>query len=155
MNKQFKTIFKVLAIILLVIIQITLMPYFGISGLWPNLIFLSSIVLILIGADREAYLVASLGGLMLDFASPLFFGFNTIVLLGMVMIIHLLVNKFLGEITFFVTTIVLVLAIVIYDLIFCLITHQFLLTVLITNVLYSLILGLILFRILNTGFYRR
>lgn len=155
MNKQFKTIFKVLAIISLAIIQITLIPYFGILGLWPNLIFLLSLTLILIGAKQEAYLAASLGGLILDLASPLFFGFYTLVLFGIVAIVQLLVDKFLGEVTVFIQVLVLILATVIFNMIFCLTAHQFQITTFSINVLYSLILGLIMFRVLNTWLYRR
>ena len=152
MNKQAKTIIKAIIITILAIFQITLMSYFSIMGLWPNLVFVLALVLVLTGAEPEAFLTASLGGLILDLTSPLFFGFNTIILLIMVILVEMLVNKFLSEISMFVAGLFLIIVTVIIDLLMCLISHQFIFVNLIINVFYTLVVGLIMFRLINYWF---
>lgn len=149
MNKQIRNIIYILAIIFVAIIQITLMPYFSIFGLWPNLVLLLALILILNSADFEAFLVASLGGLILDLASPLFFGFNTLVLVLIVFLVKALIKKFFGEINFLVTAVFLVVLITLYDLLFCLVAHQFSFLGLVINLIYSLFLGFVIFILIN------
>jgi hypothetical protein len=152
MNRQIKTIVKAIIITILAIVQITLMSYFSIVGLWPNLIFILALVLVLTGAEPEAYLTASLGGLILDLASPLFFGFNTIILLIIVTLVKMLVNKFLSEISMFMAALFLIIVAISVDLMMCLITRQFIFINLIFNVFYTLIIGLLMFRLINYWF---
>ena len=155
MNKQFKNITSLLIIFAIGVIQVTLVPYFGIMGLWPNLIFLLAITFILIGAEQEAYLTASFGGLILDFASPIFFGFNVLILMSLVGLTQLLTKKFLSEIDILMAGLVYVVATFIFNLIFSLVGHQFGWPALIVNVIYSLIVGLVMFYIVSNWFDRR
>lgn len=155
MSKQLKDITNLLIIFLLGVIQITLMPYFSIMGLWPNIIFLLAVSFVLIGAEREAYLVASFGGFILDLVSPIFFGFNVLVLMFLTGLTQLLVKKFLSDINIFVAGLVFVVATAIFNLIFVLVGRQFNWSAFSFNILYSLIVGLIIFFILNNWFDRR
>jgi rod shape-determining protein MreD len=155
MNKQFKNITNLLIIFFLGVIQITLMPYFDIMGLWPNLIFLLAITFILIGAEQEAYLTASFGGLILDFVSPIFFGFNVLILVTLVALTQLLTKKFLSEVDVLMAGLVYIVATFIFNLIFSLIGHQFGWPALFIDIIYSLIVGSVMFYIVNNWFDRR
>lgn len=155
MNSQFKNITNLLIIFFLGVIQITLMPYFGIMGLWPNLIFLLAITFILIGAEQEAYLTASFGGLILDFVSPIFFGFNVLILMSMVALTQLLVKKFLSEVDILMAGLVYIVATFMFNIIFSLIGHQFGWSSLLINIVYSCFVGLVIFYILNNWYDRR
>ena len=154
MSKQVKTILKFLAIILLAIVQLTLLPLFAIHGVWPNLILILSLVLVLFNDDTDAFLTASLGGLILDLGSPLFFGFNIILNILLVFLIRFMLKKFLTETTFFVFGLVVFLAIIIFDTIISVVTHQFSWINLLINGGYSLIIAIIVYRSLSFNFNR-
>lgn len=153
--KQFTPIIKLLSIIILVVIQITLMPYMAIYGTWPNLILLLALVLIIFGATTESFLVASLGGLILDLASSLFFGFFTIVLMILIFMAKILVSKYLNEATVLISGIILTLTAVIFDSILSLVVHHFSIIQILVNSVYSLVLGLVFYFVLRRYLHRQ
>jgi len=155
MNRQFKNIINLLIIFLLSVAQITLMPYFSILDLWPNLIFLLAVSFILIGAEREAYLTASFGGLILDLVSPIFFGFNVLVMMFLTGLTQLLTKKLLSDINFFIAGLVYIVASLLFNLVFSFTGHQFDWLALNIGIVYSLIIGLIMFYTLNNWYDRR
>lgn len=147
-SRQYKTVLKVLCIILIGVVQITLMPSFSIYGAWPNLILLLALVLIFFNNIPEAFLVASLGGLILDLASPLFFGFYTSFIILVLFLNKLLIGKYLSEAPLFVVAIILGVSVAAFDLILSVFAHQFFGIKIIIDIIYSIIIGLIFYQFL-------
>lgn len=73
---------KIFGILILAILQLTLLSKFSIFNSIPSLIFILSIALMLRGFIKDSILVAILGGLMVDLASPLRFGVYTLLLIS-------------------------------------------------------------------------
>jgi len=144
-----KNIVKIFAIFFLVIVQLTLVPYFAIGNVWPNLVFILVLVLVIFDHDYDAYLTASFGGLMLDLASPMFFGFFTLILMGFALMTKFLVNKFLTGTSPLVMSVIIFICIVIYDSIFVIISHEFNLIGFIFNILFSIAWAQFFLYILN------
>jgi rod shape-determining protein MreD len=155
---MFKKILKVIAIFILVVIQITLMPYLGAFGYWPNLVLILALIFIINNSDENAFLVASLGGLFLDFASPLFFGFFTICLICFCLATKYLINKFLTEISPVTTSLIVALVSTLFNLVLASINHQINFFGLAINFFYSMVISYIIFYSLsfilkrNSGF---
>lgn len=147
-SRQFTSILRVLGIILLGITQVTLMPYLSIYGAWPNLILLLALVLIFLNYIPEAYLVASLGGLILDLGSPLFFGFYTLVIIFLVFMNKILIEKYLSDAPIYVVAIILGLNVVIFDLVLTAVAHQFFGIKMVSSIFYSIFVGLGFYQIL-------
>lgn len=88
-----KNITKILGILIIVILQLALFSKFSILESFPNLIFIISIVLLLRDDLQDSFLVAVLGGLLLDLASPLRFGAYTILLVGILLFVYFVILK--------------------------------------------------------------
>ena len=67
-----------LIIFLFLIFQITLMPYFSLFNVFPNVLLALILCLGIIKNNRAVLLLAMAGGLMLDFFSSLPFGIYTV-----------------------------------------------------------------------------
>ncbi|AKM82485.1 TPA: hypothetical protein DD449_01965 [Candidatus Berkelbacteria bacterium] len=93
MNK----ILKIIIFILIGILQLTLMPLLQIKGMIPDLVLIGCVVFAIVDLQDDALLLAIAGGLILDWAGPLFFGFHTIVFVGFVLIIRFLLQKILPD----------------------------------------------------------
>lgn len=141
-----KNILKISAIIILAILQITLLPCFGIKNAWPNLILLMALVLMFLEFDLESLLVASVGGLILDLASPLIFGFHAVIFVAFVLFTKLWLSRFLTEPNAFIISLFLGLAAIFNDLIVILIARNFLWVSLMINGFYSGLIGFLLYR---------
>jgi rod shape-determining protein MreD len=144
-----KNILKILIIIAVAVIQVTLMPNLNIYGVWPNLLLILALLLIFFGAEPEAYLTASLGGLILDLASPLSFGFYTLTLVSLTVFIRFLVNKFLNEPNVPVIIVILSLSILFMSILESLVAHDFHVNLIFINLIYGLFMGLIFYRVLS------
>lgn len=144
-----KNILKFLIIIAVAVIQITLMPNLNIYGVWPNLLLILALLLIFFGAEPEAYLTASLGGLILDLASPLAFGFYTLTMVSLTVFVKFLVNKFLNEPNVPVIITILSLSILFMSTLESLLAHNFILNLILINLLYGLFIGIIFYRVLS------
>ncbi|HLB95597.1 MAG TPA: hypothetical protein VJK26_01685 [Patescibacteria group bacterium] len=110
---------KILAILLLVILQLSFFSKWSFFSVIPNLIYLVSLVLLLRGFFQDALLVASLGGLFLDLASPLRFGIYTLLLLAVLLLLNFVILKAvpppnIGWIYFFLVMIFLFLNLIIF-----------------------------------------
>jgi hypothetical protein len=145
---------KIVLIFILAVIQIMVMPRFGILGTFPNLIFILALVLVIYGAETDAFLVAGVGGFILDLASPMFFGFNVLINLSAITLTRFVINKFLTETSVFISILIVGLVSVLLDLFMSLVTHQFSLLGMLTNLFYSMIVGFIFYRILNIQTFR-
>ena len=88
-----KITLKILVILLLVLCQISLMPKFLILGAIPNLIFIFTIALVIKNRFWDALLMGFLGGIFLDLASSLWFGFYIFVFLLTIVTINFLLLK--------------------------------------------------------------
>jgi hypothetical protein len=91
-----KLIFTILAILVVFVVQISVLP--SISWFLPRLIFLPLILIsfiALLGNLGLAFFVACLLGIILDFYSPYFFGFYTLVFLLVVLVIKFFHLNFL------------------------------------------------------------
>lgn len=146
-----KNIIKALIIISIGLIQILLMPYLAVYGVWPNLVLILAIMLLFFNADAEAFFSASLGGLILDLASPLPFGLITFIAFSLLLLIKILIIKFFNDLNIFIFVLVMAGALIIFDLIFMVIGRNFSLFLLIINISYGLILSLIFYKLI--GFY--
>jgi len=144
-----KNIFKITIILFLAILQIALMPFLSIKGVWPNLIMIITIILILLDLSPEAFLMAFLGGLILDLASPLFFGFNILMILAVTYLIKLFVNKFITESNILIVAILIFIVAIIQDLTTMIVARNFIFMPLLINGLYSALIGLIFYQILD------
>lgn len=144
-----KSFIKILAIVSIALIQVLLMPYFAIYDVWPNLLLILAIILLFFDADPEALLVASLGGLILDFASPLTFGFFTIFLLVITLLVKLLMSKFFNEPNIIVMVFILAGALFVFDGVMALMAHNFSIFTIMISVTYGLLISLIFYRLLN------
>ncbi|MEK7142701.1 MAG: hypothetical protein AAB785_00655 [Patescibacteria group bacterium] len=89
-----KYIVKILAILMLVILQIAIISKIAIWGIIPNLILILSICLILRDRFEDGFLVALLGGLMMDLSSSLHFGLFTLIFLAILAVIYFYLLKF-------------------------------------------------------------
>ena len=83
------------------------MPHLSIMGFWPNLLFLVSLNLVLLGFDKEAFLVGGVGGISLDFFSSLPFGTFAAISLIAIIILKFLLNRFLNRLNLFSIFIIL------------------------------------------------
>ena len=111
-----KNIIKIIAIILLAFIQIALFSKLTWLGAFPNIIFILAIALILKGYFQTSFLIAAIGGLILDFASPLRFGYYTFLLIGVLLIIRFVVLKSLPTPSLFLSFFIFTGAFLITDL---------------------------------------
>lgn len=145
-------IIKVLSIIVLAFLQVTLMPYFGFQNIWPNLILLFAIVLMFLDFEVEGFLVACVGGLILDLMSPLFFGVNSAILISFVIITKLLLTKFLTDPNIIIIGIFLGLVAFSNDLLIMLLVRNFIWLPVLANAFYSAILGLLIYRFFERWF---
>lgn len=140
MNK----ILKILIFIVLAILQLTLMPIFSIKGMIPNLILILAIVLILADFEEDAFYLAAFGGLVLDLAGPFFFGFHTILYIGLIFLIRFLLQKVV-EVNLFLV----IISVFVFTLIFALLENLFLARLPGLNIIYdgfySAILGFLAF----------
>lgn len=150
-----QNILKITAILILAILQITLMPYFGIHGYWPNLVLLVALILVIADFEMESWLVASAGGLILDLASPLYFGFNTILLVGSVLIMKIVLIKFLTEPNVITASLLVGLGSIIADCLLALVTKNFLWTNILANGLYSAIISVLLYQLIEKWFKKQ
>lgn len=89
---------KILIYLIIGILQLTLMPILQINGMIPNLILMGIVTLAIVDMYDDAFYLAMVGGLVLDLAGPIFFGFHTIVFVGFVLIIKYLLQKVFPEI---------------------------------------------------------
>jgi len=150
-----KNILKIGGIILLAILEITLMPNLGLKGLWPNLILVAALALILLDFGYEALLVASLGGLVLDFASPLFFGFNMLIIISFVLITKFLLTKYLAEPNILIVGIFIGFASIFNDVISMLVVRNFIFWPILLNACYSGLAGILFYRFFEQWFKRQ
>jgi len=88
-----KNVLKGIGIIIIAILQLAVLTKISILGAVPNLILIIAIALMLRNRPHEAFLIALLGGMILDIGSPLKFGVLTIIYLIILVLIYLLINK--------------------------------------------------------------
>lgn len=72
-----KFVLKILVIFALVIFQVAVLTKLSFLGVIPNMVLIVAISLILKGRFYDGFMVAGLGGILLDFLSPLRFGIYT------------------------------------------------------------------------------
>ena len=144
-----KNLIKIIAIIGVAVIQILLMPHFALYGVWPNLSLILALMLLFFNADPEALFAASLGGVILDLASPLTFGLFTASLILITLAIKLLMSKFFNEPNVFIMIFIMALALVTSNGLESLLARQFSPIIILINVIYGLLISLLFYRLLN------
>lgn len=92
-----KNFLKILAILILIILQLTFLPKLMIFSSIPNLIIIVSLSLLFRGFLSDSLMVAILGGLFLDLASPLRFGIYTLFLIAIILLLNLVILKNIPE----------------------------------------------------------
>ncbi len=150
-----QNILKIFGIAVIAILQLTLLPHLGFNSAWPNLILIVALSLMILDLEIESFLVASVGGLVLDLAGPLFFGIHSVILLAFVLITKLLLKKFLTEPNIIVTGLLLGLASLLNDLIIILIAKNFIWIPILANGFYSAITGVLLYRFFEHWFKKQ
>lgn len=93
MNK----IIKIILIIAIALSQLILLPLFSFKSFYPNIILISCVILIFLDLEADAFLLASLGGLILDLAGQLRFGLNIVIMLAIVFLMRFVFHKFFPE----------------------------------------------------------
>lgn len=145
-----KNILIIVLIIILVFLQIFLMPIFSIFSSYPNLILIAVILLILLDYEKGAFLMAGLGGLLLDFFSPIFFGFITLFLIFLVFLLRYLVKKVFPHInTLVVAGVTFISAIILNLFILFFLKEQLSVIFLILCGIYNSILAVVVFMFFN------
>lgn len=86
---------KILIFMLLGISQLTLIPIFGIKGIYPNIVLIGAVMLVMMDLDDDALLLAIIGGIILDLSGSLYFGLNAIVIIGIILSFRYIINKFI------------------------------------------------------------
>ncbi|KKQ73921.1 MAG: Rod shape-determining protein MreD [Berkelbacteria bacterium GW2011_GWB1_38_5] len=103
-----KTILKILFIIALGIFQLTLFNKIMFFDTIPNIIIILAVAFVLFGRSQEGFLIAAIGGLMLDISSTMKFGIYTILFLIEIIFINFYLLKILPTpkiiIAFFIFT---------------------------------------------------
>ena len=89
-----KIISKIFLIILLVILQMTIFNKIFIFGAVPNLILIIAVCFVLKQRFSLSVVIAGFGGLILDLASPLYFGIYTISGLIIIYLVNYFTTKF-------------------------------------------------------------
>lgn len=90
---MWKILFKILAIIILVIFQISFFSKFIILGVIPDIVLIVAICFVLKGNFPDGLLIAGIGGLLLDVGSSMYFGFYTIIFLSIILMINFLIRR--------------------------------------------------------------
>lgn len=88
-----KNFLKILTIVLLVVVQLAFLSKISFFTFMPNFIFLISLVLLFRGLIGDSFLVATVGGLLLDLASPFRFGFYTLIFISILLFCHFVILK--------------------------------------------------------------
>lgn len=100
-----------IAVIFLVVLQASFLPFFEIGGAVPNLILILSFFILIFRDFKEAIFWGGLGGFLFDFFSPGLFGQITLSLILTIIFIEIL-SKFLKKADFSPFLILAVLMIV-------------------------------------------
>jgi rod shape-determining protein MreD len=141
---------NILLILLAVVLQISIMPNLAIWQVFPNLILISTVILIFSGRDKEALYWAALGGITLDLFSTFHFGIFTVSLLIIYFLISYLVKKFFSDPNFIIATGLFLISGVIFDLILFIINPQW--QIFVGEILYNAVLGVLLYSIFKNKF---
>jgi hypothetical protein len=144
-----KLIIKIAAIFLAVILQVTLLPLLSIKGMWPNLILISVLILVLSGLKNDALLMAAIGGLLFGFFSPLRFGLDAIIFIGLILLLEEMSKKYLPAINLVIVSGVIFSGTLLYGLLMSLFLRRWLSWELLIDGVYATLLGLIFFFVLN------
>lgn len=111
-----KILLKIFAVFCLVIFQIAVMTKLTIWGTIPNLIILLAIAMVFRGRFQDGILLAGVGGLLLDLASPIRFGAYTMLFLAAIGIIHFYVLKIFPTPSLMVSFLIFAASILLIDL---------------------------------------
>lgn len=141
MNK----IFKILIFISIALIDLTLMPIFSVNGIFPNIVLIGALTFALTDYEEEAYLLAAVGGIVLDLGSSMPFGLNTIILVSLVYLVRLIITKYLPEINVVLLLIMIFIFSSVFALIVNLLLSRFYGYWILIDGFYSAVLGLIFF----------
>ena len=120
-----KILLRIFAIIFLVFFQLALMPKLTILGVIPNIVILLAIALVFKGRAQDGFLVAGVGGLLLDFVSPIRFGFYTFFFVGVLLAINFYILKIFPTPNLGVSFLIFMASILLIDLGFLGITKNF------------------------------
>lgn len=140
--KNFLVVFIFLAF---AIIQISLGPVFNLWGIWPNFILILTIILIMNNADEYGWLLAGIGGLVMDLASPMFFGLYTMIFLAVALINGFFIKKNISEISWIIISILSCLNTLLFDLIIMTVSKEWFWYSWLTNGGLGLVWGAIIF----------
>lgn len=112
-----KISFKIIAILVLVIFQLSLMTKFSIFDCIPNLILIFAITLVLRNHFNDAILVATTGGIIFDLTSTMRFGVYTFIFLAIILIIQFLLLNNIPSLNNFVVYLIFFTSFIFSDLI--------------------------------------
>lgn len=140
---------KILAILLLIILQFSFFSKLSIFGFAPNLIFVISIILLLRGFLADSFLLAILGGFFLDLTSPLRFGIYSFSLIAILLLLNFVVLKNIPAINPVLTFLLTFGAFIIIDLFICLVILALPSWQIIIDGLISGVFGLVTFFVLG------
>lgn len=145
-----KNILTIILIIILGLLQILFVPIFSVYSVVPNLILIGAIISILLDFEKEAFLLAGLGGLLFDLFSPVIFGIVTIYLILAVFTLRYLVKKIFPSINILIVAGVTFISTVILSLLMVLFLKENLSIIfLLVSGVYNSILAVIVFSFFN------
>lgn len=137
-----KNVLKVFGIFILAIVQLALFSKLSVLGAIPNIVLVLIVALGLKGRFQEAVLTATIGGIILDLASPLRFGAYTVLMLGIALLIQYVVIKIVPPPDFYLAFTVFAGSILFFDLILSLFVLTWPRWILISDLFLNGFLGL-------------
>ena len=153
-----KVFLIILALLLAVILQTTLLPSLTILGVAPNLVLVLLLVLVIFKGFRKIWLGIVLVGLFLDFFSGLPFGLISLALVATVYLIDWFNKNFFSAIKFWIVASSIVLGTLIYNLFLVSLTKLFQIDLIIgfkylfLETVYNLLITVIFFYALKRNF---
>lgn len=119
-----KLLLKIFFIILIAALQVTLMPHLAIFDVWPNIVLILAILLVFLDFIPDSYLLAGIGGLVLDLSGPLRMGTNIIILIALISALRFINTKYFPESNALIIFISIITSSLLYSLIELLLLHQ-------------------------------
>ncbi|EKD56186.1 MAG: hypothetical protein ACD_58C00274G0002 [uncultured bacterium] len=141
-----KIFIHIICIFIAVILQTTLLPQIMLLGGMPNIVFLVTLSLIFINRADEAIWWLGIGGMLLEFISPVHFGYYFFPLLIVYLLINLLVKRFFANPSWYISMIFFFIFSIIFDVIWLVYNYSIdTYTIILANAVYNVILGVVIY----------
>jgi rod shape-determining protein MreD len=142
-----KFIIQLILIIIAVILQISLVPKLALFGTFPNIILLIFLALLFIGRPQESLWWAGIGGILLDLASPSYFGIYTFSMLIVYVLVFYLTNRIFSNPSVFVAAVIFFVSSLMINSIFIFYVHNY--AGFLIEAVYSTLIGCMIYGLMR------